>query len=144
MNAWLNRCDWTLHSAVATGFLVKQAFGGRPPRLCRVFDSPLCFVTFCTHLRKPYLACDEVQAAFIAYSERARREFNIAVGRYVLMPDHVHLFVRGSQIFALGSWVGQLKQPLAKAAGLPRAKMQLCEEGFFDHVLRNDESYSQK
>jgi len=95
-------------------------------------------------LRKPYLACDEVHAAFVAYSERAQRDFNIAVGRYVIMPDHVHLFVRGSQGFTLGSWVGQLKQPLAKAAGLSRAKTQLWEEGFFDHVLRSNESYSQK
>jgi len=60
------------------------------------------------------------------------------------MPDHVHLFVRGSQGFTLGSWVGQLKQPLAKAARLSRAKTQLWEEGFFDHVLRSNESYSQK
>ena len=84
---------------MTTGFLVKQDFGGRPPRLGRLFDtSPLYFVTFCTHLRKPYLACDEVHAAFVAYSERAQREFNIVVGRYVIMPDHVHLFVRGSQV----------------------------------------------
>ena len=130
---------------MATGFLVKQDFGGRPRRLGRLFDtSPLYFVTFCTHLREPYLACDEVHAAFVAYSERAQREFNVAVGRYVIMPDHVHLFVRGSHGFTLGSWVGHLKQPLAKAAGLSRAKTQLWEEGFFDHVLRSNESYSQK
>jgi REP element-mobilizing transposase RayT len=60
------------------------------------------------------------------------------------MPDHVHLFVRGSQIFRLGPWVGHLKQTLAKAAGLSRTKRQLWEEGFFDHVLRSDESYAQK
>jgi len=130
---------------VATGFLVKQDFGGRPPRLGRLFDtSPLYFVTFCTHLWKPYLAHDEVHAAFVAYAERAQREFNIAIGRYVIMPDHVHLFVRGSQGFRLGAWVGHLKQALAKAAGLSRAKTQLWEEGFFDHVLRSNESYSQK
>ena len=43
-----------------------------------------------------------------------------------------------------GAWVGLLKQALAKATRLSRAKAQLWEEGFFDHVLRNDESYSQK
>ena len=124
---------------------MKQDFGGRPPRLGRLFDTtPLYFVTFCTHLRKPYLACDEVHSAFGAYSERAQREFNIAVGRYVIMPDHIHLFVRGSDAFRLGLWVGQLKQRLAKAASLSRAKTQLWEEGFFDRVLRSNESYSQK
>jgi REP element-mobilizing transposase RayT len=62
----------------------------------------------------------------------------------LIMPDHVHLFVRGNQVFRLGPWVARLKQALAKAAGLSRAKTQLWEEGFFDHVLRSDESYAQK
>jgi REP element-mobilizing transposase RayT len=82
--------------------------------------------------------------AFVAYSKRAQRDFNVAVGRYVIMPDHVHLFVRGSQVFRLGPWVGLLKQALAKAAQLSRAEKQLWEEGFFDHILRSDESYAQK
>jgi REP element-mobilizing transposase RayT len=146
MNARNNsRYYWTAHSAVATAFRVKQDFGHRPPRLGRLFDtSPLYFVTFCTHLRKPFLARDEVHAAFVVYSQRAQRELSVAVGRYVIMPDHVHLFVRGSPVFRLGPWVGLLKQALAKAARLSRAKTQLWEEGFFDHILRSNESYSQK
>ena len=60
------------------------------------------------------------------------------------MPDHVHLFVRGDQNCRVGRWVGLLKQALAKAAKLSRAKRQIWEEGFFDHVLRSDESYAQK
>jgi REP element-mobilizing transposase RayT len=58
------------------------------------------------------------------------------VGRYVIMPDHVHLFVSGGNDFSLGPWVGLLKQALAKAARLSRARRQIWEEGFFDHVLR--------
>jgi putative transposase len=44
----------------------------------------------------------------------------------------------------LGHWVGALKQALGRTAKLSRAKTQLWEEGFFDHVLRSDESYMQK
>jgi putative transposase len=73
-----------------------------------------------------------------------RNSFNIAVGRYVIMPDHVHLFVRGDHNFRLGPWIGALKQALAKAATLSREKGQIWEEGFFDHLLRSNESYSQK
>ena len=62
----------------------------------------------------------------------------------MIMPDHVHLFLRGSHKFRLGAWIGALKQALAKAAVLSRAQGQMWEEGFFDHVLRNNESYSQK
>jgi len=43
----------------------------------------------------------------------------------VIMPDHVHLFVRGGHDFRLGPWIGALKQTLAKAARLYRAKVDL-------------------
>lgn len=94
--------------------------------------------------RTRFLACNDVHEASILFAHSAECDFNIAVGRYVIMPDHVHLFVRGGYNFRLGRWVGALKQALAKAAKLSRAKAQLWEEGFFDHVLCSDESYSQK
>ena len=131
--------------AVATALAVKRNFGKRPPRLDRVFDaSPLYFVTFCAHQRTAFLARDEIHAAFVLFAKRAERDFNVAVGRYVIMPDHVHLFVRGGRDFRLGPWIGALKQALGKAAKFSQAKGQIWEEGFSDHVLRSDESYSQK
>jgi len=78
------------------------------------------------------------------FGKRAEKTSNVAVGRYVIMPDHVHLFVRGDYNFKLGPWIGALKQALARATVLSRAKGQIWEEGFFDHILRSDESYSQK
>ena len=124
---------------------MKRDFGRRPPRLGRIFaTSPVYFVTFCTHERQRFLAKHEVHAAFVLFAKRAEETYNVAVGRYVIMPDHVHLFVRGDYNFRLGPWIGVLKQALAKAATLSRAKGQIWEEGFFDHVLRSNESYSQK
>ena len=126
-------------------FRVRDHFGRRPLRLGRVFDvSPLYFVTFCTHKRSQCLGCDEVHATFVPFAQRAERDFNVAVGRYVIMPEHIHLFVRGGPEFRLGRWIGILKQALTKAANLSRAKRQVWQEGFFDHLLRNDESYVQK
>jgi len=124
---------------------MKRDFGRRPPRLGRIFATgPLYFVTFCTHERQPSLAKEEVDTAFVLFAKRAEEAYNVAVGRYVIMPDHVHLFVRGDYNFRLGPWIGALKQALAKSATLSRAKGQTWEEGFFDHVLRSNESYSQK
>jgi putative transposase len=124
---------------------MKWTFERRPPRLGRTYaTNPLYFVTFCTHERQQFLAKDEVHTAFVLFAKRAEDNFNVAVGRYVIMPDHVHLFVRGDYNFRLGPWIGALKQALAKAATLSRAKGQIWEEGFFDHVLRSNESYSQK
>jgi REP-associated tyrosine transposase len=56
------------------------------------------------------------------------------------MPDHVHLFVRGGRDFTLSSWVGGLKRAMSVALKSPR----LWQPGFFDHILRTDESYAEK
>ena len=124
---------------------MKRDFGRRPLRLQRIFATgPLYFVTFCTHERQRFLAKDEVHTAFVLFAKRAEGTYTVAVGRYVIMPDHVHLFVRGDYNFRLGPWIGALKQALAKAATLSRAKGQVWQEGFFDHLLRTNGSYSQK
>ena len=80
----------------------------RPPRLERIFqsyDPPLFFITFCTLHRERIKALDLAHEAFRTYAFRGRDEFNIAVGRYVIMLDHVHLFVRGGPDFEIAKWV---------------------------------------
>jgi len=57
------------------------------------------------------------------------------------MPDHIHLFVRGGgSDFTLSSWIGGLKRAISVALESPK----LWQPGFFDHILRNDESYPEK
>jgi len=59
------------------------------------------------------------------------------------MPDHLHLFVRGDQNFVLGNWVKGLKRAILKT--LPsQSQTSFWQPGFFDHLLRSDESYAQK
>jgi putative transposase len=114
----------------------------RPPRLDRILpDPPLFFVTFCTRDRKRIPLLSEAHATFQNYAGRALADFNVAVGRYVIMPDHVHLFVRGGPEFLLSPWIGGLKRALSVSVGMPG---KLWQPGFFDHVLRTEESYSQK
>jgi putative transposase len=60
------------------------------------------------------------------------------------MPDHVHLFVCGDEQFDPGRWVAALKQTLTKANGWSRESCQIWQEGFFDHILRSDESMNAK
>jgi putative transposase len=59
------------------------------------------------------------------------------------MPDHMHLFVRGGDDFKLAQWVNGLKRAVSVALGATK-KRPLWQPGFFDHVLRNDGSYTQK
>jgi putative transposase len=116
-----------------------------PPRLQRIFPHhPVFFITFCTHHRRRLLASDAMHKAFITFATKAYSDHNIAVGRYVIMPDHVHFFVRGPDDFQLGPWVGMLKQDLAKQIEDSGTTSMIWQRGFFDHVLRSDESYVQK
>ncbi|MFA7344137.1 MAG: transposase [Terrimicrobiaceae bacterium] len=115
----------------------------RPPRLTRVFqsiDSPVYFVTFNTFRRQPFLAEDSVHEAFRAFAG-AGMERGVGIGRYVLMPDHAHLFVRGAADFRLAQWVRLLKRAVSKVISGSSPHWQ---EGFFDHVMRSSESYSAK
>ena len=81
----------------------------------------------------------------MAFVERGYRDFNVAVGRFVIMPDHIHLFVSGGSDFIPGRWIGMLKQGIAKAIPTRDGKVtSVWQEGFFAHVLRNDESMAQK
>ena len=57
------------------------------------------------------------------------------------MPDHMHLFVRCGDDFKLTQWVNGLKRAISVALGATK-KRPLWKSGFFDHVFRNDESYS--
>ena len=74
-----------------------------PRRLEVVFqkyDPPLYFITFNTYRRRQLLAKTEVQAVFIRFAARGT-ERDLAIGRYVIMPDHIHLFARGSHNYSL-------------------------------------------
>ena len=67
-----------------------------PQRLQWIFpryDPPLYFVTFNTHHRRKLLATEQVHEAFVEFAFEAK-DRGIGVGRYVIMPDHIHLFVR--------------------------------------------------
>jgi putative transposase len=78
------------------------------------------------------------------FATKVYSDHNIAVGRYVIMPDHVHLFIRGPDNFKLGQWIGMLKQNLAKQIEDSGTTSMIWQRGFFDHLLRSDESYAQK
>jgi putative transposase len=83
------------------------------------------------------------QQALTSYGTHAISDYNVAVGRYVIMPDHLHLFVRGDRTFSLGKWVKGLKSVILQTFPGERGG-SFWQPGFFDHLLRNDESYAQK
>lgn len=95
--------------------------GLRPRRLRRLQTvwslrgRPLFFVTFCTANRQPWVACSIIHNAFKMFCSQSPHKAGVWVGQYVLMPDHVHLFVSAEGSRVLSNWVGALKRNLAKA-----------------------------
>jgi REP element-mobilizing transposase RayT len=75
-------------------------------------DTPIIvFLTVCTKGRKPILASSEAQALLIAAWRTAKKW---RVGRYVIMPDHIHLFCAPAEsetsLCYSGSNIGNLSQ----------------------------------
>ena len=118
----------------------------RPPRLEQLFPNvrPFYFVTFNTHQRLPLLAHPKIHKTFRSFCFRTQ-EHEVAVGRYVLMPDHVHVFVSlPSTGINLQKWVQALRAVIGKQLLKLGFDKPHWQGGFFDHLLRTDESYSQK
>ncbi len=113
----------------------------RRPRLpSRSYEGERCyFLTICCRNRAPLLAADGAVSIVRAQIMRAadRRHFEILA--YCLMPDHVHLLVRGmSEAADLQKFVHQAKQLSAHAYRAIRAG-PLWQRGYHDRVLRPHE-----
>ena len=125
---------------------VRKRFPGRPPRI-KLFAHirPFYFVTFNTADRKRILDNLSLHQGFIDYATRGYHSYGVAVGRYMILPDHIHLFVVLPESGpVLQTWVKGLKALLGRVLieqGFSRPHWQ---PGFFDHVLRSAESYGEK
>jgi REP element-mobilizing transposase RayT len=118
------------------------------PRLERLplllADNPIFFITACTHERKQILASENLHPAFRDFALQAASH-SVFVGRYVLMPDHVHLFAAfGSKPVSLSMWMKSLKNALSKSLRRQNIAAPHWQKDFFDHVLRSEESYAEK
>jgi len=114
-------------------------------RLERVYERhPIYFVTACTADRRRLLASRVMHDLFVQFAQAAA-ERGAWVGRYVLMPDHLHLFVTlEPDRMRLSDWVGSLKKSMSKGLREKGESSPHWQKGFFDHVMRGGESYSQK
>jgi REP element-mobilizing transposase RayT len=71
----------------------KRSMDERLRRLEQVYERhPIYFLTACTRDRRKMLASDAVHGAFISFARQAA-DCGVWVGKYVLMPDHMHWFV---------------------------------------------------
>ena len=61
------------------------------------------------------------------------------------MPDHIHLFAGfGPESISLSAWMKSLKNAISKTLKSATFPAPHWQRGFFDHVIRSEESYEQK
>ena len=114
----------------------------RPRRLEWIYkEHPIYYLTLVAHNRRKLFANPTVHSAFIVFAKRSMAR-GIAVGRYVVMPDHVHLFAAAS--LDLSKWVKSVKNSLSKCLRRQGIKSPHWQKDFFDRVLRSEESYCEK
>jgi len=109
-------------------------------------DWPIYFITTCTFKRRAILASKEAAAILTDTWRNARSRHGWAIGRYVIMPNHVHFFCSAELgaktlpmfVRAWNQWTSKRIKRELNLAGT------FWQEEFFDHVLRSSESYSQK
>jgi len=116
-------------------------------RLAQVWiDHPLYFITTCLKNRRRLLADRRTAGILVREWKLTGESYGWHVGSYVIMPDHVHFFCSNDlEAKPLSTFVGKWKERTSKKVGtkFPHRSMK-WQRGFFDHVLRSSESYSEK
>jgi REP-associated tyrosine transposase len=116
----------------------------RLTRLDEIFaHQPFYFLTFCTWDRTSTLANPSVHASFRRFSQQAAQR-QVFVGRYVIMPDHIHFFAAFTEPDQLSSWMKSLKNSLSKSLRDLGIHSPHWQKGYFDHLMRNEDSYGSK
>ena len=99
----------------------------------------IVFITVCTRGRERWLASDENHELITDAWNSARAWL---VGRYVILPDHIHLFVAPGEIdLPLENWVVYWKTLFTRAHKVPE---HCWQPEFWDTRLRSGESYEDK
>ena len=113
-------------------------------RLDRMYtDELFYFLTFRTHNRQRLIANSTLHEAFRTFCTKAT-DRGIHVGRYVIMPDHIHLFVAFDNQNDISTWIKSLKNSLSKTLRTLNVEAPHWQKGFFDHLMRSEDSYGEK
>lgn len=100
----------------------------------------ILFVTVCTNQRVPFLANNAIH---LTLQKLWLEASHWIVGRYVIMPNHVHLFAvrAGSGKASLQQWIGWWKREVSVTLNLGPERWQ---RDFWDTRMRSPEHYASK
>jgi putative transposase len=98
-------------------------------------------LTFCTFQRQHVFLTAAVVAATLDQISHAAREHEFAILAYCFMPDHLHLLVEArSDASDLIAFAHAVKQRTAYEYRRRFENRALWQKGYFEHVVRDDES----
>jgi len=100
----------------------------------------ILFVTVCTENRRPVLACERVHGSLLRIWPEANQ---YRVGRYVVMPEHIHIFCAPAVHDAenVKQWVAYWKRLASREL---KDLMPLWQRDCWDTQLRNVSHYGEK
>ncbi|MBI3919804.1 MAG: hypothetical protein HY318_00195 [Armatimonadetes bacterium] len=99
----------------------------------------IVYLTVCTKDRRGWLATDKNHALLVKVWTEATAWL---VGRYVIMPDHIHLFaVPGQMEIEFDNWVRYWKSQFSKQH---HGHSHRWQTDHWDTRLRSSESYEEK
>ncbi len=102
-------------------------------------EPTIVWLSVCTKNRKKWLDSEKAHQCLL---EAWRQADAWMVGRYILMPDHLHLFCAPVDLTkTLTAWVTYWKRRFTQAAKEPSWQWQA---GYWDTRLRRHENYTDK
>lgn len=106
----------------------------------------MVFLSVCTKDRRRVLSCEDVHLVLRSLWQQSAERNGWFVGRYVIMPDHVHVFARQArEARRMRDWI-----KMWKSMSTRELKTKLClgdslwQRDYFDRFLRSSDNYSDK
>ncbi|MBV9273782.1 MAG: transposase [Verrucomicrobia bacterium] len=114
----------------------------RQPTLTPGNLSPILLITVCADQRRQILARKEIHELLVK-AWASSPEW--AVGRYVILPDHVHLFAAENEFqgYSLGQWIAKWKAYVTHHWP-DQNKKRIWQRNFWDRQLRSGDNYDAK
>jgi REP element-mobilizing transposase RayT len=104
--------------------------------------SPIIFLTVCTSRRKPIFANAKAHELLC---DSWRKANHWSIGKYVILPDHIHLFCSPAtqEVTSIRKWV-QYWKALVSQAWPNRWDHPIWQKDIWDTQLRRGDNYREK
>ena len=116
----------------------------RPAHGVYISDSKptIVFITVCTKDRQPWLADEEYHGILLELWSDSSAWI---VGRYVIMPDHIHLLLIPKEKYSLSNIMKGIKGVTARKINIiRRTSGSVWQNESFDRIIRDEDELNEK